>query len=224
MSALPPKADITEHRGHVRFVQADSCTAAKSASLNNFAGSYELGALSIRNRAARSNRSRPFLQLAGNEARQIFGAAPFWRGHSHPDAGEAFTHQRRFHYLARRPRKPAHDTFGRSFRKREGAPGTTVEIREALLLRGRQFGQYRRPCGAKRYDSLHSARLNLRESRGNLLTHEVDAPKAAFRNPITGIGCCARALSGHAAAPPSPAMNLLIRSPRRRGREAWGES
>ena len=29
MSALPPKADITEHCGHVRFVpKADSCTAA----------------------------------------------------------------------------------------------------------------------------------------------------------------------------------------------------
>jgi hypothetical protein len=42
------------------------------------------------------------------------------------------------------------------------------------------------------------------------------------RNPITGIaGCCARAASGQAAAPPMSLMNsrrLLIRSPRRRGR------
>ena len=30
----------------------------------------------------------------------------------------------------------------------------------------------------------------------------------ALRNPITGIaGCCARAASGHAAAPPSSVMN-----------------
>jgi hypothetical protein len=43
-----------------------------------------------------------------------------------------------------------------------------------------------------------------------------DAP---LRNPITGIaGCCARAASGHAAAPPSSVMNSrrLTRSPRRR--------
>jgi len=34
MSALPPKADITEYCGHVRFVpKADSCTAAKKAHL-----------------------------------------------------------------------------------------------------------------------------------------------------------------------------------------------
>ena len=47
-----------------------------------------------------------------------------------------------------------------------------------------------------------------------------DAP---LRNPITGIaGCCARAASGHAAAPPSSVMNSrrFIRSPRRRGRAA----
>src|SRR5262245_30114681 len=43
-----------------------------------------------------------------------------------------------------------------------------------------------------------------------------------LRNPITAAGrCCARAASGHAAAPPSNVMNerrLLTRSPRRRGR------
>ena len=30
---------------------------------------------------------------------------------------------------------------------------------------------------------------------------------ALLRNPITGIGCCARVESGHVAAPPSSAMN-----------------
>ena len=48
-------------------------------------------------------------------------------------------------------------------------------------------------------------------------------PVAGFwpwRNPTTGRGCCARAVSGHAAAPPSSVMNSrrFIRSPRRRGR------
>ena len=48
-----------------------------------------------------------------------------------------------------------------------------------------------------------------------------------LRNPITGIaGCCARAASGHAAAPPSSVMNSrrLTRSPRRRGRAGSGNS
>ena len=43
----------------------------------------------------------------------------------------------------------------------------------------------------------------------------------APRNPMVGslLGCCARAASGHAAAPPSSVMNSrrFIRSPRRRG-------
>src|SRR5262249_5007118 len=46
------------------------------------------------------------------------------------------------------------------------------------------------------------------------------------RTPITGIACCARAASGHAAAaPPRSAMKLrrVIRSPRRRGRAPWEE-
>ena len=44
-----------------------------------------------------------------------------------------------------------------------------------------------------------------------------------LRNPTTGIACCPRATTGHAAAaPPSSVMNsrLLIRSPRRRWRAA----
>jgi formylglycine-generating enzyme required for sulfatase activity len=41
---------------------------------------------------------------------------------------------------------------------------------------------------------------------------------AALRKPITGTACCARARTGHAAAPPSKPMNSrrFIRSPRRR--------
>jgi hypothetical protein len=36
MSALPPKADITERDWHVRFLpKADSCTATKNPSLNH---------------------------------------------------------------------------------------------------------------------------------------------------------------------------------------------
>ena len=45
--------------------------------------------------------------------------------------------------------------------------------------------------------------------------------------PITGMAaCCARAATGHAAAPPSRVMNLrrFIRSPRRRGRGRIRES
>ena len=59
--------------------------------------------------------------------------------------------------------------------------------------------------------------------------NQVSEPAAAVerRKPITGItGCCARAVSGHAAAaPPSSVMNArrLIRSPRRRGRPAAAE-
>ena len=54
--------------------------------------------------------------------------------------------------------------------------------------------------------------------RGHIVRAEASADPA-LTNPITGIaGCCARAASGHAAAPPSPAMNSrrFIRSPRRR--------
>ena len=55
-----------------------------------------------------------------------------------------------------------------------------------------------------------------------------DCPGAlVLRKPITGIaGCCARAASGHAAAPPRSVMNSrrLIRSPRRRARAALAES
>jgi hypothetical protein len=37
MSALPPKADIVEHRGNVRFVPiADSCTAAFGGGMGLF--------------------------------------------------------------------------------------------------------------------------------------------------------------------------------------------
>jgi hypothetical protein len=42
MSALPPKADIVQHGGNVRFVpQADSCTAAKSVLLDHFVGARD---------------------------------------------------------------------------------------------------------------------------------------------------------------------------------------
>src|SRR5262249_25087372 len=59
-------------------------------------------------------------------------------------------------------------------------------------------------------------------------THRIQINAFALtgRLPITGIpGCCARAVSGHAAAPPSSDMNArrLIRSPRRRGRAAAAE-
>jgi hypothetical protein len=51
-----------------------------------------------------------------------------------------------------------------------------------------------------------------------------DARDSPLSHPTTGIAaCCARAVSGHAAAPPSSVMKsrrLLIRSPRRRGRAA----
>src|SRR5262245_20735573 len=64
----------------------------------------------------------------------------------------------------------------------------------------------------------HRPRWNAR-SRSPKVSNE-----ALLRNPITGIaGCCARAASGHAAAPPSSVMNsrrLITRSPRRRGRAA----
>src|SRR5262249_6903348 len=47
----------------------------------------------------------------------------------------------------------------------------------------------------------------------------------APKNPIVGSlpACCARAASGHTAAPPSSAMNSrrFTRSPRRRARVAW---
>jgi ATP-dependent DNA ligase len=46
-----------------------------------------------------------------------------------------------------------------------------------------------------------------------------------LRNPITGMaGCCARTVSGHAAAPPRSVMNsrrFITRLPRRRARSAW---
>ena len=49
-----------------------------------------------------------------------------------------------------------------------------------------------------------------------------------LRNPTTGIaGCCARTTAGHAAAPPSAAINSrrLIRGPRRRGEKlGWCRS
>src|SRR5262245_16508642 len=48
------------------------------------------------------------------------------------------------------------------------------------------------------------------------------AGSETLRNPMVGSfpACCARAVSGHVAAPPSSAMNsrLFTRSPRRRGR------
>src|SRR5262245_16724730 len=53
------------------------------------------------------------------------------------------------------------------------------------------------------------------------------AGERLLRSPITGNArCCAPAVNGHAAAPPSSVMNSrrLTRSPRRRGRAAWRES
>jgi hypothetical protein len=42
MSALPPKADIVQHGGNVRFVpKADSCTAAKTALFDYLVGAGE---------------------------------------------------------------------------------------------------------------------------------------------------------------------------------------
>jgi hypothetical protein len=42
MSALPPKADIVQHGGNVRFVPgADSCTAARSILFDHFVGAGE---------------------------------------------------------------------------------------------------------------------------------------------------------------------------------------
>jgi hypothetical protein len=39
MSALPPKADMAQHRCDVRFVpEADSCTAAKSILIDSHVG------------------------------------------------------------------------------------------------------------------------------------------------------------------------------------------
>ena len=52
---------------------------------------------------------------------------------------------------------------------------------------------------------------------------QVSSGDLALRYPITGIaGCCARAASGHAAAPPMSVTNSRLRSPRRRGRLVGG--
>ena len=72
-----------------------------------------------------------------------------------------------------------------------------------------------RRCGPRR--------SRLRSGLGGTRPRDAGSVEATplLRNPITGIvGCCARAASGHAAAPPSSVMNSrrLIRSPRRRGR------
>src|SRR5262245_23616419 len=73
-------------------------------------------------------------------------------------------------------------------------------------------------CADPRRGPTHYARIGLGVSNELLKSME-------GRKCFTGIaGCCALAASGHAAAaPPSSVMELrrlLIRSPRRRGREA----
>src|SRR5262249_9132934 len=57
--------------------------------------------------------------------------------------------------------------------------------------------------------------------RESLMALDFQTDRLLMRLTI-GVGCCARAASGHAAAPPSSVMNLrlLIRSPRRRARAA----
>src|SRR5262249_21101505 len=80
---------------------------------------------------------------------------------------------------------------------------------------------------AKRLSLLHELASSAARIALLVMRSENPSDDTPLRNPITGIaGCCARAASGHAAAPPSSVMNSrrFIRGPRRRGRSPGGTS
>jgi hypothetical protein len=76
-----------------------------------------------------------------------------------------------------------------------------------------------RPAMLNRYIlSFDESRLDQALAERSDKVRGAGSRRVLLRKPITGIpACCARATSGHAAAPPSSVMNCrrFIRSPRR---------
>jgi hypothetical protein len=65
-------------------------------------------------------------------------------------------------------------------------------------------------CANLRYHLVQQLERQATVERGDNIRRLIR--RRLLRNPISGdAGCCARAASGHAAAPPSPAMNSLRR-------------
>src|SRR6266498_4600040 len=110
---------------------------------------------SIRARPARLDGTRPSLDLARHELRQIVRRPALRRRDGHADALEALAHRRRFHRLVGRPGEAPHDLVRRSLREGERRPAAAIEAGKAQLLRGGKMLQAGRDRKSTRLNSSH---------------------------------------------------------------------
>src|SRR5262245_29780762 len=121
-------------------------------------------AYSIRGRATRLDRWRPFLEFARDELRHVVRVAPFRGGDGQPEVFEARANRRRVDRLARRLREAADDRLRRTFGKEERVPGVDVEAAQALLVGGGKVGQHAAAVGRQDGERLHRLRPEDRKS------------------------------------------------------------
>src|SRR5258708_12734374 len=98
---------------------------------------------------ARLDRSGPFLDLARDEAGEIFRSPPLRRDHRNAEGLEAIAHSRGLHRCVRRFGETMHDGGRRALRKLERDPHAAIEV-EPALLSGRTVGKQRLPPQAER--------------------------------------------------------------------------